>query len=47
MPAQEVFPNFSSSFLRHHQVEANTKDTHESTLRLHVSPFIGKVGLLT
>jgi site-specific recombinase XerD len=32
-------------FLRHHQVEANTKDTCEGTLRLHVVPFIGKVRL--
>lgn len=32
-------------FLRHHQVEANTKDTYEINLRLHVVPFIGKVRL--
>jgi hypothetical protein len=28
-------------FLRHHQVEGNTKDTYADTLRLHVIPFLG------
>jgi integrase len=28
-------------FLRHHQVEGNTKDTYAATLRRHVIPFLG------
>jgi hypothetical protein len=28
-------------FLRHHQVEGNTKDTYADTLRLHVILFLG------
>lgn len=32
-------------FLRHHQVEGNTKDAYESTLRLHVIPFLGSCRL--
>src|SRR5690242_5891561 len=32
---------YAPVFLRHHQVEGNTKDTYADTLRLHVIPFLG------
>jgi hypothetical protein len=34
-------PLHKSLFLRHHQVEGDTKDTYADTLRLHVIPFLG------
>jgi len=32
---------YAPLFLRHHQVEGNSKDTYSDTLRLHVIPFLG------
>ena len=39
--ATRTIEDYTPIFLRHHQVEGNTKDTYEGTLRLHVIPFLG------
>jgi hypothetical protein len=39
--ATRTIAEYASLFLRHHQVEGNTKDTYADTLRLHVIPFLG------
>lgn len=39
--ATRTVKEYSPIFLRHHQVEGNTKDTYADTLRLHVIPFLG------
>jgi hypothetical protein len=39
--ATRTIKEYVPLFLRHHQVEGNTKDTYADTLRLHVLPFLG------
>jgi integrase len=39
--ATRTIRQYAPLFLRHHQVEGNTKDTYSDTLRLHVIPFLG------
>ena len=39
--ATRTIKEYVPLFLRHHQVEGNTKDTYADTLRLHVIPFLG------
>src|SRR5207248_1349670 len=39
--ATRTIAQYAPLFLRHHQVEGNTKDTYVDTLRLHVIPFLG------
>jgi integrase len=39
--ATRTIKEYAPIFLRHHQVEGNTKDTYADTLRLHVIPFLG------
>jgi len=39
--ATRTIKEYAPVFLRHHQVEGNTKDTYADTLRLHVIPFLG------
>jgi integrase len=39
--ATRTIREYAPLFLRHHQVEGNTKDTYADTLRLHVIPFLG------
>jgi hypothetical protein len=39
--ATRTIKEYAPLFLRHHQVERNTKDTYSDTLRLHVLPFLG------
>jgi integrase len=39
--ATRTIREYAPVFLRHHQVEGNTKDTYADTLRLHVMPFLG------
>ena len=39
--ATRTIREYAPAFLRHHQVEGNTKDTYADTLRLHVIPFLG------
>ena len=39
--ATRTIKEYAPLFLRHHQVEGNTKDTYADTLRLHVMPFLG------
>jgi len=39
--ATRTIKEYAPQFLRHHQVEGNTKDTYSDTLRLHVIPFLG------
>ena len=39
--ATRTIKEYAPLFLRHHQVEGNTKDTYADTLRLHVIPFSG------
>jgi hypothetical protein len=39
--ATRTIREYAPVFLRHHQVEGNTKDTYTDTLRLHVIPFLG------
>ena len=39
--ATRTIREYARLFLRHHQVEGNTKDTYADTLRLHVIPFLG------
>jgi integrase len=39
--ATRTIEEYAPLFLRHHQVEGNTKDTYADTLRLHVIPFLG------
>jgi integrase len=39
--ATRTIKEYAPLFLRHHQVEGNTKDTYAHTLRLHVIPFLG------
>ena len=39
--ATRTIKEYAPLFLRHHQVEGNTKDTYADTLRLHVVPFLG------
>ena len=39
--ATRTIKEYAPLFLRHHQVEGNTKDTYADTLRLHVLPFLG------
>jgi integrase len=39
--ATRTIEEYMPIFLRHHQVEGNTKDTYSDTLRLHVIPFLG------
>ena len=39
--ATRTIKEYALLFLRHHQVEGNTKDTYADTLRLHVIPFLG------
>ena len=39
--ATRTIKEYAPLFLRHHQVEGNTKDTYSDTLRLHVIPFLG------
>ena len=39
--ATRTIKEYAPFFLRHHQVEGNTKDTYADTLRLHVIPFLG------
>jgi site-specific recombinase XerD len=39
--ATRTIKEYAPIFLRHHQVEGNTKDTYAGTLRLHVIPFLG------
>jgi hypothetical protein len=39
--ATRMIREYAPAFLRHHQVEGNTKDTYADTLRLHVIPFLG------
>ena len=39
--ATRTIREYAPVFLRHHQVEGNTKDTYSDTLRLHVIPFLG------
>jgi len=39
--ATRTIKEYTPLFLRHHQVEGNTKDTYADTLRLHVIPFLG------
>ena len=39
--ATRTIKEYAPLFLRHHQVEGNTKDTYADTLRLHVIPFLG------
>lgn len=39
--ATRTIKEYAPFFLRHHQVEGNTKDTDADTLRLHVIPFLG------
>jgi integrase len=36
-----MMKEYALLFLRHHQVEGNTRDTYADTLRLHVIPFLG------
>ena len=43
--ATRTISEYAPIFLRHHQVEGNTKDTYEGTLRLHVIPFLGSCRL--
>jgi hypothetical protein len=43
--ATRTIEEYEPVFLRHHQVEGNTKDTYSGTLRLHAIPFLGKVRL--
>ena len=43
--ATRTIEDYTPIFLRHHQVEGNTKDTYEGTLRLHVIPFLGSCRL--
>jgi len=40
LPARTI-AEYAPLFLRHHQVEGNTKDTYADTLRLHGIPFLG------
>jgi hypothetical protein len=39
--ATRTIKEYAPLFLRHHQIEGNTKDTYADTLRLHVIPFLG------
>jgi hypothetical protein len=39
--ATRTIKEYTPLFLRHHQVEGNTKDTYADTLRPHVIPFLG------
>jgi integrase len=39
--ATRTIKEYAPLFLRHHQVEGNTKDAYADTLRLHVVPFLG------
>ena len=39
--ATRTIKEYAPPFLRHHQVEGNTKGTYADTLRLHVIPFLG------
>jgi integrase len=39
--ATRTIKEYVPLFLRHHQVEGNTKDTYADTLRLHAIPFLG------
>jgi integrase len=39
--ATRTIAEYAPLFLRHHQVEGNTKDAYADTLRLHVIPFLG------
>jgi hypothetical protein len=39
--ATRTIKEYAPIFLRHHQVEGNTKDSYAVTLRLHVIPFLG------
>jgi integrase len=39
--ATRTIKEYAPLFLRHHQVEGNTKDTYADTMRLHVIPFLG------
>ena len=39
--ATRTLEEYVPDFLRHHQVEGNTKDGYADTLRLHVVPFLG------
>jgi len=39
--ATRTIAEYEPLFLRHHQVEGNTKDAYADTLRLHVIPFLG------
>ena len=39
--ATRTIKEYAPLFLRHHQVEGNTKDAYADTLRLHVIPFLG------
>jgi integrase len=39
--ATRTIEDYVPLFLRHHQVEGNTKDSYSDTLRLHVIPFLG------
>jgi len=39
--ATRTIAEYAPLFLRHDQVEGNTKDTYADTLRLHVIPFLG------
>jgi len=39
--ATRTIQDYAPPFLRHHQVEGNTKDIYSDTLRLHVIPFLG------
>ena len=39
--ATRTIAEYEPLFLRHHQVEGNTKETYADTLRLHVIPFLG------
>jgi hypothetical protein len=39
--ATRTIEEYTPIFLRHHQIEGNTKDTYSDTLRLHINPFLG------
>jgi len=39
--ATRTIQEYAPLFLRHHQVEGNTKYSYADTLRLHVIPFLG------
>jgi hypothetical protein len=39
--ATRTIEEYAPLFLRHHQVEGNTKDGYADSLRLHVIPFLG------